>query len=62
LIQIGREERLRRIYGNVVVRNREMQQVCRELDFAMHRTADDSELAELDLSRPPDRFQSPYST
>lgn len=50
LIQVAREERLSRLFGHILVGNREMQHLCRKLGFQTHHQTGDSEcLAELVL-------------
>jgi acetyltransferase len=51
LIQVARDERLGRLFGHILVGNREMQQLCRKLGFVLHHQAGDSEcVAEMPLS------------
>lgn len=50
LIQVAREERLSRLFGHILVGNREMQHVCRKLGFSLQHQPGDSEcVAELPL-------------
>ncbi|MBX3747264.1 MAG: bifunctional acetate--CoA ligase family protein/GNAT family N-acetyltransferase [Verrucomicrobiae bacterium] len=50
LIQIARDEKLPRLFGHILVGNREMQHVCRKLGFRIrHRPGDSDCLAELPL-------------
>jgi acetyltransferase len=50
LIGIGRDERVARIFGTILVENVEMQRVCQKLGFRLERVADDTVIkAVLDL-------------
>ncbi len=50
LIQVARDEQMTRLFGHILVGNREMQHLCRKLGFALHHDAGDSEcVAELPL-------------
>ncbi|MBL9137501.1 MAG: bifunctional acetate--CoA ligase family protein/GNAT family N-acetyltransferase [Verrucomicrobiales bacterium] len=50
LIQVSRVEKLSRLFGHILVGNREMQHVCKKLGFSLHHQSGDSEcVAELDL-------------
>lgn len=50
VIQVAREEKLRRLFGHILTGNREMQHVCRKLGFSVQHAVGDSEcVAELML-------------
>lgn len=50
LIQVARDERMARLFGHILVGNREMQHLCRKLGFNLHHETGDSEcVAELPL-------------
>jgi hypothetical protein len=47
---VARDEQMTRLFGHILVGNREMQHLCRKLGFALHHDAGDSEcVAELPL-------------
>lgn len=51
LVQVARDERMSRIFGHILIGNREMQHLCRKLGFVTHHETGDSEcLAELALT------------
>lgn len=41
LVQIGRDEKIRRITADILPDNRAMQRVCEKIGFKLHRSADD---------------------
>lgn len=50
LVQVARDENLTRLFGHILVGNREMQRLCRALGFVLHHPTGDSEcVAELSL-------------
>jgi acetyltransferase len=49
LLQVGREEQLHRIWGEILAENTTMQRICEKLGFRLQRVDADLVNAEIDL-------------